>query len=271
MVEKLESLAATAMRTSTAPRLLCVTHQPTSDPGQVGELLRARGYQLDRCCPASDQPLPKMVAAYAGVIVLGGPMSANDEHLDFIRAELDWIPQVLAAGLPFLGLCLGAQLLARVLGATVAPHPEGLTEIGYFPVQFAASLAGGEPPPAVFHWHCEGFEVPAGATRIATGERFVNQAFRYGDRAYGFQFHPEVTGKILDRWTTLAAPMLELPGAQPRATQFRHHAQYYGAGRLWISQFLRHWLPPARAVMPIHGQMRHSQAALTTGPSTLRA
>ena len=74
---------------------------------------------------------------YAGTIVFGGPMSANDDgKLPGIRAQLDWIPTALDSGRPFLGICLGAQLLARALGATVKPHPAGLAEIGYFPVSY---------------------------------------------------------------------------------------------------------------------------------------
>ncbi len=229
------------MRDSTAATILLVVHQDTSDPGQVGELLAAKGYPLTVCCPAAGDRLPVDWSSYAGVVVFGGPMSANDEHLPFIRAELDWIPQVLAADLPFLGICLGAQLLARVLGAAVAPHPEGIAEIGYFPVSFDERREF-SPPRAVFHWHQEGFELPAGASALATGATFTNQAFRYGERAYGLQFHPEVTDAILDRWTTQAVEMLQLPGAQPRVEQFRHHARHYHAGRTWTSAFLDRWL-----------------------------
>jgi len=222
-------------------RILLITHQDTSDPGQVGELLQAKGYPLEKCCPASGDRLPDNLRPYAGVVVFGGPMSANDEHLPFIRAELDWIPQVLDARLPFLGICLGAQLLARVLGARVAPHPDGMTEIGYFPVDFSPACQA-DPPQAVFHWHQEGFELPSGTVQLAAGETFTNQAFCYGDRAYGLQFHPEVTDAILDRWTTQAADMLELPGAQPREEQFRHHARHHNQVRTWTNQFLDRWL-----------------------------
>ncbi|NJL01614.1 MAG: glutamine amidotransferase [Spirulinaceae cyanobacterium RM2_2_10] len=226
---------------SVRPLVLLITHQATSDPGQVGELLRAKGLGLETRCPAIGDPLPTDLHPYAGVVVFGGPMSSNDEHLDFIRAELAWIPRVLAAERPFLGICLGAQLLARVLGARVAPHPEGMTEIGYFPVRFDAR-AEAEPPHAVFQWHKEGFELPVGAVQLAAGETFLNQAFQYGDRTVGLQFHPEVTVAILERWTTVAAEALRWPGAQPREDLFRHYANHHRSGRAWTNRFLDRWL-----------------------------
>jgi len=102
--------------------VLVIVHQPTSTPGQVGDVLQALGFPLDLRCPALDQPLPTSLDRHSAVIVFGGPMSANDDHRGFIRQELDWIPTVLAAEKPYLGICLGAQLLARTLGAAVAPR-----------------------------------------------------------------------------------------------------------------------------------------------------
>jgi GMP synthase (glutamine-hydrolysing) len=178
-------------------QILVVVHQETSNPGLVGEKLRSRGYHLDIRCPALGDPLPATMAHHDGAIVFGGPMSANDDDtLPFIRTELDWIPRVLAAGKPYLGICLGAQLLARVLGGTVAPHPEEYREIGYFPL---APTDVGEAyiphPMTVYHWHREGFSLPGEAVPLATGETFPNQAFMYQDTAFGLQFHPEICGE----------------------------------------------------------------------------
>ena len=115
-------------------KILIIVHQTTSDPGCVGQMLRKNGYELDICCPSNDQPLPTTMDDHDGVVIFGGPMSANDTDLPFIRQELNWISIALAADKPFLGICLGAQLLARVLGAKVSPHADGMTEIGYFPI-----------------------------------------------------------------------------------------------------------------------------------------
>lgn len=225
-------------------KILIIVHQAKSDPGCVGQMLTKNGYELDIRCPSNQEQLPTTMDNHDGVVIFGGPMSANDsETLPFIRQELDWIPVALEAEKPFLGICLGAQLLARVLGAKVSPHPDGMTEIGYFPiVPTTAAYPVFEHPLYVYHWHREGFELPNGARKLAEGEIFVNQAFRYGKAAYALQFHPEATGEIVKRWTTLGAEMLVLPGAQSREEQISKHALYGTAKDIWLEAFLKLWL-----------------------------
>ncbi|NJN88024.1 MAG: glutamine amidotransferase [Leptolyngbyaceae cyanobacterium SL_7_1] len=227
----------------TVKQVLIVVHQPDSNPGLVGQLLQELGYTLDIRCPAIEQPLPSTMDHHAAAIVFGGPMSANDDDLPFIRAELDWIPTVLTADKPYLGICLGAQLLARTLGAVVAPHPQELREIGYFPiVPTAAGASEFERSLHVYHWHKEGFEVPRGAVLLAKGETFTNQAFRYGRSAYGVQFHPEITQAMIETWTTKVPEQLFLPGAQSLDQHFAGHAHHSCAVRVWLENFLDQWL-----------------------------
>jgi GMP synthase (glutamine-hydrolysing) len=224
--------------------ILLIVQVEQANPGRVASKLRERGYDLRVCCPAdSAQTLPDTLDDYAGTVVFGGPMSANDDALPGIRAELEWIPQAVESGKPFLGICLGAQLLARSLGARVAPHPEGVAEIGYFPVQ--PTEAGAElftAPLNVYHWHQEGFDMPRDAVLLAAGERFPHQAFRYGANAYGIQFHPEVTADIMETWLVRAAHKLTLPGAQSPAEQRAGNLQHDAAVERWFDRFLDCWL-----------------------------
>ena len=224
-------------------QILVVVHQETSNPGLVGEKLRALGYHLDLRCPALGDQLPNDMTQHDGAIIFGGPMSANDDDtLPFIRTELDWIAIALASGKPYLGICLGAQLLARALGAKVAPHLDDQREIGYFDLQ--PTLIG-QPyipePMTVYHWHSEGFELPTGAIKLAEGKTFPNQAFAY-EAAFGLQFHPEITTLVIDEWTTRGAEQLGLPGAQPREMHLHHHQQHGPKVDVWLETFLRTWL-----------------------------
>ncbi len=163
------------MANQASNRILVLTHEPDASCGRVGDTLTAGGYCLVPCRPFAGEALPKAMHEYAGIIAFGGRMSSNDEHLDYIRAELRWIPSVLAASTPYLGICLGAQLLARALGAGVAPHPDGLHEIGYTRIRPTAAGVGHFPAPMnVYQWHGEGFDVPQGAELLAAGEVFAH-------------------------------------------------------------------------------------------------
>lgn len=168
-------------------------------------------------------------------------MSANDEHLPGIAKELMWLDRNLNAPAPFVGVCLGAQILARVLGSSVMLHPEGHVENGYTPIEPMAAGKDYFPSPLshVYQWHKEGFDLPAGATSLARGcASFENQFFRYGDSAYGIQFHPEETLLMLKRWTIGGAHMLNMPGATPRDEQIANHAIYDPALGDWTEHFV---------------------------------
>src|ERR1700724_3862442 len=114
--------------------VLIVLHQETSTPGRVGNALRALGHTLDIRRPRFGDPLPETLDLHAGAVIFGGPMSANDPD-EYVRREIDWIAVPLLEPRPYLGICLGAQMLAKQLGAQVAPHPEGRVEVGYYPIR----------------------------------------------------------------------------------------------------------------------------------------
>jgi len=233
--------------------ILVVLHQEHSTPGRVGRLLRERGYRLDVRRPPLGCDLPKTMCGHEGAVIFGGPMSANDPEA-WIRCETDWIGTVLASGKPFLGLCLGAQMLSNLLGGKVEKHPEGQAEIGYYPLaptaageSFSAEI-GAEWPDHVYQWHREGFEVPPGATRLAEGEIFENQAFRVGRNAYGLQFHPEVTYAMMCRWTVRAHDRMAMPGARARHEHLQGWYRHDGAVHHWLDAFLDHWTGTRRAL-----------------------
>lgn len=225
--------------------VLVVLHQETSSPGRIGQMLKRRGHALDIRRPRFGDPLPSTLADHAGAIVFGGPMSANDGD-DWVRREIDWIGVPLKEEKPFLGICLGAQMMARHLGATVTADPHGLTEIGWYPLRPTREARDLLPwPTLVYQWHTEGFEVPNGAHLLATGDRFPNQAIGVGRHAFGIQFHPELTLAMMNRWTVRAAHRLESPGAQSRRAHFEGHDLHDHQTRRWAESFLDLWLAPS--------------------------
>jgi GMP synthase (glutamine-hydrolysing) len=229
-----------AVRVEPSRSVLVVLHQESSTPGRIRNVLRALGFTLDIRRPRFGDALPQTLDDHAGAVIFGGPMSANDGD-DYIRREIDWIEVPLREGRPFLGICLGAQMLAKHLGAKVAPHPNALTQIGYYPIR--PTQAGLELcpdwPAQVYHWHREGFELPRGAALLAEGDDFPMQAFRW-DTAFGLQFHPDVTFRMMCCWT--AHGNTDLPGAQPREKHFEGRAVHDVVERAWLEAFMSGWL-----------------------------
>jgi GMP synthase (glutamine-hydrolysing) len=202
-----------------------------------------RGYTLDIRRPRYGDPLPETLEHHAGAIIFGGPMSANDPD-DYIGVETEWIGVALREKKPFLGICLGAQMLARHLGARVYEHPKQHVEIGYHPIKPTAHARRfGGWPQRVYQWHREGFDRPSGATVLATSEgSFENQAMVYGETAVGVQFHPEITYAMVNRWSGSNPHRLTAPGAQDRPSQLSDHLSHGPNVRRWLDSFMPSWL-----------------------------
>ena len=224
--------------------VILIDHPVGQRDDRASRILTERGYRVEWCSPGKGETLPEPGPGHIGAIVYGGAESANDDATKpYLRTELDWIERWLETGKPFLGLCLGGQMLARVLGARVDPHPESLYEIGYVPIDTAVGADGFlDGVSHVYHWHHEGFTVPAGAELLATGPVFPNQAYRYGRNAYGLQFHPEVTVPVMTRWMKEAGHMLEYPNAHPRARQLADAERFDAPLGSWLERFLDGWL-----------------------------
>jgi len=199
-------------------RALIVEHAEHEGAGLVGEALTAAGARLDVVRRWRGARLPSGDGSgYDLVLVLGGAMSANEAALD---DEAALLAASTRAGRPTVGICLGAQLLARGLGATVRPGP--VAEIGLFPLALTdagrgeplvAALDGGD----VFHWHYDTFALPPDAVLLASSARYAHQAFRVGARAFGVQFHPECSRAMRLDWAARATDEVRAAGADPAA------------------------------------------------------
>lgn len=177
-------------------------HVPFEGPAFIAEWAHQQGLGV-RCIPAWEGPPPPPDAGTRLVAIMGGPMSIHDEHEHpWLIAEKQRLREVIASGLPVLGVCLGAQMIADVLGAAVTRNAH--REIGWFPVKRDEALAptwlGASWPVTldVLHWHGETFAIPKGAVRIAGSAACANQGFLYGDRIIGLQCHLETTAGSLE-------------------------------------------------------------------------
>ena len=203
---------------------LVLRHEPFEHLGLFQHTLDAN--EIPYTYHDLNDPMPRQ--EYSAIIVLGGPMSANDP-IPGLADELALIEQELARGTPMLGICLGSQLIAKALGARVYRNTQ--LEIGWEPVHLTDAgrsdplFAGIESPYTFFHWHGETFDIPRGAEWLAWSGKCRHQAYRYGTNVYGLQFHPEVDAAMIADWwrqpvncgdvATLAVPVD--PGAHDQS------------------------------------------------------
>jgi GMP synthase (glutamine-hydrolysing) len=194
--------------------VFCVRNDRDDSLGIAPGELSAAGVRVERLdgfAPDAHWPgLDEM----AGLIVFGGEMNVDevDRH-PYLSRERELMRSAVEGGVPVLGICLGAQMLARMLGASVYRAP--VRELGFKPVRL--TQAGLEDPllgafgtrPCVFQWHEDTFELPKDATLLAVGDDVAHQAFRYGERAWGVQFHFEVDGEGIAAWLHAAGGSLE--------------------------------------------------------------
>lgn len=186
-------------------------HAPFENLGAIEGWLREQGYGITSTHLYMDDLLPHLDEIDL-LIIMGGPMSVNDEaEYPWLVEEKAFIRSVIDAGLPVLGVCLGAQLIANVMGARVYPNSQ--PEIGWYPVRAVQQLEADRvtlPSEAtVLHWHGETFELPVGAVRLASSDICENQAFQIGTNVVGLQFHLEATRKVLDGFVSACASDLE--------------------------------------------------------------
>ena len=228
----------------TAKRALVIRHVHFEDLGTFGAVIADHGYSIAYADIGLDDLTAIDEAAVDLLIVLGGPLGAYEEDVyPFLNDELALIERRLEANRPILGICLGAQLMARALGADVRPGPA--KEIGWGPITLTeAGLAGplrhlGAEP--VLHWHGDAFTLPDGAERLAATEICPNQAFAIGPNVLGIQFHPEADVAGFERW--LIGHAVEIAGARLSPDILRRESRIYGPaaaerGRRVIAEWL---------------------------------
>jgi GMP synthase (glutamine-hydrolysing) len=184
---------------------LLIQHVAFEGPGAIAQAIADAGAPLTLLRMDRGDALPPSAALgdVAGLVVMGGPMSVHDD-LAWLAEERDLLRRAVEAGLPVLGVCLGAQQLAAALGAIVfeGPAPEcGIGEVHLTTTALDDPVFGPAPSPLpCVHWHGDTFALPDGAVRLAGNDAYENQAFRLGDRVYGLQFHVEVTASLVARW-----------------------------------------------------------------------
>ena len=191
--------------------VLAVIHGEKVRAGVFGDAVAARGHRLEEWSMAWDTSLPRPLDAYGAVLVFGGAMHADQEgHHPWLREENLFLQGLLDLHKPVLGICLGAQLLAKAANANVGPAKE--PEIGWYPVELTDDAAddpvlGGLPRQFdAFQWHYYAHALPAGAVELARNDLCI-QAYRLGDSAWGVQFHPEVTLEQIESWVQEDEPV----------------------------------------------------------------
>lgn len=189
-------------------RLLVFQHVAFELLGTLNPLLKAHGFRIRYINFERNPRARPQIGKYDGLVVLGGSMNVDEvEAYPNLAAEVEMIREAIAADIPVLGICLGAQLLAKALGGSVYPNQHA--EIGWSevqPTQLAEAdallkwLRGKE---TIFQWHGDTFTLPPDCELLATSQLCHHQAFRFGDKVYGFQFHLEADADLIERWLTV--------------------------------------------------------------------
>jgi len=231
--------------------VLIFRHIDFEGPGYLGIFLEKQQIPYEIIAVDAGDSIIHEPGEAAGLVFMGGPMSVNDEaRLPWLVPEKAFIRAAIERRIPVLGICLGAQLIANALGATVQ---RGEKEIGWFPVEGRAP-AGCFPFPdrvEVFHWHGETFALPAGATHLARSEGCENQAFQVGDRVIGLQFHLETTPESARRLVTNCRDELTAaPFVQSEAQPLGGPPERYRAINAPLAELLTYLAATARRSCP---------------------
>jgi GMP synthase (glutamine-hydrolysing) len=229
-------------RAATQRTVLAIAHLEAWADNRILASIRSHGFSVEVCCVESGDRVPVAAGGYAGIIIGGGltPVIEAGRH-PYMQRELRLIRDAMARNVPYLGICLGAQLLAAALGEIAEPAAGDRSELGYHPIQSLDPIMDGLQ--FVFQWHWEGVALPRNATLLASGSLFPTQAFRAGTNAYGIQFHPCVGPEQIASWIG-SFPSERVAG--DRSALIREQqalaAQHDPAVERWLATFLPRWL-----------------------------
>lgn len=222
------------------PRVLLVRHGDEPNDDRVVSYLETHGFRPDIRKPFAGDALGAVTDDLAGTVIYGGMYNACDaDRQPFLHEEYRWIGAALDAGVPVLGLCQGAQMIAYHQGAFAGQREGGRHEFGYYQIRPTAQGRDFLPHPlhmAQAHFHT--FDLPAGAVHLAESDAYENQAFRLGDKVYGLQFHPEQTIEGFRRWQRSKTAAYGKPGAQTRQQQDALMMAHDTAQADWFNGFL---------------------------------
>jgi len=201
------------------PKVLVFQHVPFEPLGTLDPLLKNSGFRIRYVNFGREPESRPTLDGYEALIILGGPMNSDqiDSYPNLIT-EVEIIKEAAERGMSVLGICLGAQLLARALGGTVSRN--AVREIGWHDVEMTEAgledpvLSAFAPTQEVFQWHEDGITLPPGAVLLASSPASPVQAFRFGEHAYGFQFHLETNRPLIDRWLAVPAHLETLQEEQ---------------------------------------------------------
>ena len=225
-------------------RFLVIQHLGIEPPALIGEVIESAGHTITTIHLDKGDSLPDS-NKFDGFIIMGGPQSANDE-IDYIRAELAWVKEALDRGFPMLGICLGAQIMARAAGAEV--FKSQLRELGWHPVYHTVEtendLLFKDMPDAlpVFQWHGETFSLIDAMTLVATHPDVSSQAFRLGKAQYGLQFHVEVDESIIEAWIASGESERAFLGTEGISLLHRESSLYLGSMQNFCRNMVNNWL-----------------------------
>jgi GMP synthase (glutamine-hydrolysing) len=241
--EVLDHDAALTPQMTAKRSVLAVRHVGFEDLGSLEPVVRARGYDISYT-DGWDPALRSSVLTADLVVILGGPVGVNDHaQYPFLTAELDVIRARIQAGLPTLGICLGAQLIAAAAGSAVTATET--KEIGFAPIVLndagRRSVLAPLADQVVLHWHSDTFDVPRGATHLASTTIFPHQAFCIGEQVLALQFHIEVDPERIEAWLVGHAHELSAAAIDPRV--IRADALRYASGLVRVARrVLDDWL-----------------------------